>query len=127
MKATLTIDKLHAMKIRWNKNSVRLRITPSELAALQRDKNISETLEFGNGYWGATVAVGDKTHFWLEKMMLQISLSEADLQRLVAPDTEGVYFVTGGPPEAPEPIKYFIEKDFPCAHPRAGEAQEAGR
>ena len=113
------------MKIRWNSTSVRLRITPDELESLQRGEGVSETLEFGNGYWEASLSAGDSsTSFWIERMIVQIHLSASDLDRLAAPENEGVYFVTGGPPEAPHPIRYFIEKDFPCAHPRAGESQE---
>jgi hypothetical protein len=37
------------MKIRWTQNSVRFRITPSELAAIERGEAISETLQLPGG------------------------------------------------------------------------------
>jgi hypothetical protein len=112
------------MKIRWNSKSVRLRISPSELETLQRRETVVEVMEFGNGSWEAYLSVGEETQFWIEKMMLQISISGSALHELADPKNEGVYFVTGGPPQAPHPIKYFIEKDFPCAHPRTSQAEE---
>jgi hypothetical protein len=35
-------------------------------------------------------------------------------------DAEGVYFTTGGR----EGMRFFIEKDFPCAHPHSADACE---
>lgn len=109
------------MKIRWSHLSVRFRVTPSELESLQNQQPIAEELEFGNGGWEATISVGETRQFWFEKMILQVQISPADVAELAAPENEGVYFSTDSEP----PIRYFIEKDFPCAHPRAAEAAEA--
>ena len=111
------------MKIRWTKNSVRLRITPRELESLRKHERVSEEISWGNGYWEASISVGQNTDLWFEKMMLQITISPADVENLAAPQNEGIYFSTHAGPEG-EAIRYFIEKDFPCAHPRAGEAEE---
>ena len=108
------------MKIRWTKNSVRFRITPADLESLQNHQPITEEIAFGNGYWEASIGVAAATHLWFEKMILQIQISPADLAQLAAPEHEGVYFSTDSEPS----IRYIIEKDFPCAHPRAAEALE---
>ncbi len=112
------------MKIRWTNNSVRFRITPGELESLKHHQPISEVMEWGNGSWEAYLSVSDKTSFWIEKMMMQVSLAPHDVEALAKPENEGVYFSTKAGPEG-EAIRYFIEKDFPCAHPRASEAEES--
>ncbi len=109
------------MKIRWTRNSVRLRITPSELEDLQHGQTVTETLSLPGGNWSATVQPGTpQTSLSLEQSTLVLSLAEADLAQLTAPESEGVYFNTDGEP----PLRYFIEKDFPCTHARAVDALE---
>ena len=110
------------MKVRWTRNSVRLRITPSELDALLRGERVEEELEYPGGGWLAMILPGASTtelHF--ARGDLQIALADADRARLSAPDVEGVYFENR---DGETPIRYYIEKDFPCAHPGAPEARE---
>jgi hypothetical protein len=111
------------MKIRWTENSVRLRITPSELAALERSEIVKASLTFSeneNG-WSAAILPGvAQTSVQLVSGSLLIRLSGEDRYELSEPDCEGVYFQQ----EDAVPIRYYIEKDFPCVHPRAAEAQE---
>lgn len=109
------------MKIRWTKDSVRFRITPTELAGLERGERTEEALAGTGGGWQAVLlpdAEHTEIHFAQGKITL--SLSEADLERLSLPDAEGVYFQTDGQ----SALRYYVEKDFPCIHPRAGEALE---
>jgi hypothetical protein len=110
------------MKIRWTSNSVRFRITPSELACIQRGEVVSETMCIaGAPTWcAAIVSTDDATSLWFEAGTLRLALSKTDSERLLEPDREGVYFQTGDA----SPMRYFIEKDFPCAHPRAAGALE---
>ena len=102
---------------------MRFRITPGELQLLQNHQSITEEISWGNGYWEASINVGTAAGLWFEKMMLQITISPVDVLQLAGPENEGIYFSTPRGPEG-EAIRYFIEKDFPCAHPRAGEAEE---
>lgn len=117
------------MKIRWTQNSVRFRITPSELASLQNGAPVREALALpgagNNGCWRAEIAPrAAATAIALDfGRALRIALSADDLVRLAAPAAEGVYFSTPASAAQPE-FKYFIEKDFPCAHPRAAESHE---
>ncbi len=110
------------MKIRWTAGSIRLRISPSELTALQEGRGVEERLQLSlQEAWGAVLeAHSGKTEIALKGGTLRISLSPNDLAALSAPEVEGVYF--GGEGSA---LRYFIEKDFPCAHPRPAQAQEA--
>lgn len=111
------------MKIRWTNNSVRFRITPSELENLLAYETIYESLTIANLTWLAIIAPGKTrkhSDFVTSLNEFCIRLSKPDLQNLSDPQNEGVYFSTQGE----NSFRYFIEKDFPCAHPRAGEAEE---
>lgn len=112
------------MKVRWTRGGVRLRITPSELDALMQDQSVSEELALPGAHWRAVITPGDApTELTLEDGELHCHLSAADRDRLAAPDAEGIYFqIDNGQTDGG--IRYFIEKDFPCAHPRPPEAQE---
>jgi len=108
------------MKVRWTKVSLRLRITPGELEALEAGEPVVERLQFGEGQgWETAIIPSDATtDLACVGGTVQITLSLADCCRLSNPEVEGIYFQ-----RAIEPlIRYFIEKDFPCAHLRAPDA-----
>lgn len=110
------------MKIRWTKNSVRFRITPGELGTLQSGGSIYEELDLPSGSWWVSIEpIEGATSLTTDGNGLRLSLSNADCLELAVPENEGVYFSSGGN----NPLRYFIEKDFPCIHPRASEAEEA--
>jgi hypothetical protein len=107
------------MKVRWTSDSLRLRITPGELAALERGEPVSERLAFpGGGGWDVRLdpAAERAGVAWAEGVA-RVGLTAADVRRLAAPDAEGVY------PHTSE-LRLLVEKDFPCAHPHAPEARE---
>ncbi len=106
------------MKVRWTERSVRLRITPEELETLQRGAEINATFSQSESEgWSVRVAPSQSTSLSMNGGALRFSLSPEDVRALCEPDREGVYF-------SQDETRYFIEKDFPCAHPRAGEAAE---
>ena len=110
------------VKIRWSRSSLRLRITPRELQALQHGDPVMEELVIpGGGSWSAEIRPRSaESTFSLDQGKLCFFLSAVDLHKLSEPNAEGVYLhwknQTG--------LIYFIEKDFPCAHPRAGDTLE---
>jgi hypothetical protein len=107
------------MKVRWNRSSVRLRLTPSELATLMHGETVTETLGLpGGASWSVALAAAEATGLSSEGNTARLHLSPEDRQRLAAPDAEGVYF------QIEDGLRYWVEKDFPCAHPRAAEASE---
>ena len=108
------------MKVRWTRGSLRLRITPSELDTLTRGEPIRETLTFPGGLtWRvAALPVSDESRLLSDPSEAALCLSPSDLRRLAEPDREGVYF---RPPDGP---RFYMEKDFPCTHPRAEESGE---
>jgi hypothetical protein len=84
------------MKIRWNRSSLRLRITPKELEMLRNGDPIIEE----NAFWSMCFSNGERT--------------ELVQERLLEPTREGVYANQNG-------FKFFVEKDFPCQHGEAGD------
>lgn len=110
------------MKIRWGRDSIRLRITPTELEAVRRSESVREVLTFPDGLsWQITLCPSaGETTLASDAEGAYLSLSEADRSRLALPEIEGVYFHS----DILKPLRYYVEKDFPCAHPRAAEAQE---
>ena len=106
------------MKIRWNQNSIRYRITPTELKALHDGLEVSESLALPGGSWDACLRIGQTSSLTMDSNQIVISLSPADQLKLEEIGEEGVYFKTSNG------VRYFIEKDFPCAHPHNEQACE---
>lgn len=108
------------MKVRWTNDGLRLRITPRELAALERGDVVCEALWFaGGGGW--TIALdpdGPSAGATWSAGIVRVELTPTHVRRLAAPDAEGVYAHTAD-------MRLVVEKDFPCAHPHAPEAHEA--
>ena len=112
-------ESLLSMKIRWNSGSMRLRITPTELAAVLTGDTASEVLLAPGGTsWEVRLEIGAETRLSSDGQVVVLSLSPADRELLADPELEGVYF------QADEGIRYFVEKDFPCVHSRAKESME---
>ena len=106
------------MKVRWNRDSVRLRITPAEMATIMRGDQVAEELCFpGGAAWHVAVNAGAQTALASEGEVVHLLLSVEDRGRLAAPDAEGIYFQAGS-------LRYYVEKDFPCVHKRGAEALE---
>ncbi|MCX6380608.1 MAG: hypothetical protein NT023_14220 [Armatimonadetes bacterium] len=110
------------MKIRWTSESIRVRITPTELSRLQGGDFVQEILDFpgGGGWQRRIIPSGNVACAFGDRETLSITLTPADLTLLSDETQEGVYFH-----EADPSFRYYIEKDFPCAHPRPSEALES--
>jgi Zn-finger nucleic acid-binding protein len=107
------------MKIRWTPDSVRFRISPAELQSLEIAQPVSAVLQVSETTaWSACISLitdsGSTLRF--ESGVLLLHLSRADLETLSAPENEGVYLQEGE-------LRFIIEKDFPCAHPRTTKAK----
>ena len=111
------------MKVRWNRDSIRLRITPAEFQAVTAGHSVHEGIAFpGMQFWNVTLrASGGETTLASDQHGVYFSLSEADRAALADPETEGVYFQMN----QPAVLRYYVEKDFPCVHKPAPEAGEA--
>lgn len=107
------------MKIRWTADSIRFRITPAEMKQLVSGESVAEVLNFGTGQWSAQIARRPCHQVTFTGGNLILELSAQDIATLTAPENEGVYFHQDGMPQ-----RYFVEKDYPCVHPRRSEALE---
>ncbi|MGA8657232.1 MAG: hypothetical protein WB586_13885 [Chthoniobacterales bacterium] len=110
------------MKVRWTHDNLRLRITPSELQSILDGKPVTERFQLSGepGWKIAIVPAGSATELLWVEGVLRVRLSSEDRLRLASSDAEGVYFERAGDPA----LRYFVEKDFPCVHPRAADAME---
>jgi hypothetical protein len=110
------------LKIRWTRDSIRLRITPTEFQAITSGEPVHEGVAFpGMMFWNVTLRPSEaETTIASDQQGVYFSLSADDIARLADPETEGVYFQL----DAPTVLRYYVEKDFPCVHPRASEARE---
>lgn len=110
------------MKIRWNRDSIRLRITPTEFDAITAGHSVHEGIAFpGMQFWNVTLRSSDaETTLASDQHGIYLSLSEADRVKLADPETEGVYFEMTDPAA----LRYYVEKDFPCVHKPAPEVGE---
>ena len=112
------------MKVRWKHDSLRLRITPTELEDLLGGEQVCERFDLSDGpVWEVAICPNAKeTSLRNFGPIVHLLLYREDQKKLAAPETEGVYFTTNRPDRGL--IGYFIEKDFPCIHPRAADALE---
>lgn len=110
------------MKVRWTDLSVRLRITPTELSELVRGLSVATTLPLTDDtVWAIRLQPGAATtRLESGPTAILVALTAGDVERLCDGDTEGVYFWSEGEP----PIRYYVEKDFPCEHPHPVEVCE---
>ncbi len=106
------------MKVRWRSSSLRLRITPTELSCLERGETVTESLGLPGSWRVQLQPSASTTQICSEAAQVTLTLALTDLCQLSEPETEGVYFKQDG-------FCYFVEKDFPCAHPRPKEVLEA--
>jgi len=106
------------MKIRWNSKELRYRITPGELERLRNGESITEAFAFAEG-WQAVLSPAEESSLRFSAAGgVTISLSEADRVALAQEENEGVYLQADS---GTGPVRYFVEKDFPCLHPRPSE------
>ena len=101
------------MKVRWTTNSLRLRITPTELELLRHRQAVIAAMSVGA--WEVLLEGGPwQTQLLTRGSQVHVHLSLTDLAALLEPSAEGVYMTQ-------DAFKYYVEKDFPCEHPRPAE------
>ena len=107
------------MKVRWMSGSLRLRVSPEEFNTLLAGGQVVEALGApGPGEWIAICGIGDRADLTITGGALTFTICPADMERFCREEVEGLYFTTDTNP----PFRYYIEKNFPCAHPHGAEA-----
>lgn len=115
------------MKLRMKNNSIRLRLTQSEVMRLSDLGHVEETIDFGAGFGGGFTYVlrvdPDKKNVTaiagsgVITVVLPRSLAESWIK------TDLIGLETEQPVEGGEELRLIIEKDFACLNPRPGEDQ----
>ena len=111
------------MKLRVRGNSVRFRLTRTELDILRDTGRIAERTEFPQSqsltYALRVDAIGDSLSAAFAAGELSISIPTAMLERWLSPQEVGISNVL--PLPGGQSLAVLIEKDFPCLTPRVGE------
>lgn len=124
------VRESRTLKIRWTSGSLRLRITPTELNALHRGEPVEERLRIpgspiGGGWNVILLPGGTQSDIGASGGTVLFDISRVDLERLSDSGAEGIYCHRYGSAEDVNGFSFYVEKDFPCVHPRPAEANEA--
>ena len=103
------------MKIRFYKDSIRLRLSQSEVARLSTDGWIEDRIEFPDGQTLIfQLETGESTTARYDDGSVRVIAPRPELRHWIESDEEGIGYECG-------PLKIAIEKDFQCLHKPAEE------
>ena len=112
------------MKLRIKGNTLRLRLTQSELARLDADGRVEEHVVFGPGITlSYAVEVRDgvaDARADYDDGRIRIALPDAAARRWITSDDAGIEVAQSNGSDAP--LQVVIEKDFACLHRESEEA-----
>ncbi len=100
------------MKLRMHSNSVRLRLSRSEVDALNQNGHVEECIQFSPDrtlWYSVECAEIPAPSATLEGSVIQVKLPRGEVQRWAESDQTGIEATQG-------PLRLFIEKDFKCIH-----------
>jgi hypothetical protein len=104
------------MKLRFHSNSLRLRLSQSDVAVLAGGGSVEETVTFAPGQtliYLIESGVGEEIAASFENGRIRVTLPRALAKQWVLSDEAGIEGVSG-------PLRVLVEKDFQCIH-REGE------
>lgn len=111
------------MKLRIQGNSIRLRLSRSEVARVQRKGRIAEAVSFPGGarleYCLETSGASDRAEARLAGARLTVSFPEAVVRQWAS--TDQVSIAADQRLEQNHELSILVEKDFACLTPREGE------
>jgi hypothetical protein len=110
------------MKLRIRGNSIRVRVSQSELEQLAREGAVEDSVRFAPGSrltYRVRVSTAEPLSAQLRGGEVTITLPKASLERWLEPAE--VSIAGEQPIEAGETLRILIEKDFACLAPREGE------
>ena len=103
------------MKLRIRGNSIRLRLTQSEVERIKALDPVEEKTEFPNGQdFKYSLSVSDNLSANFSDGKMMISISKQNAENWVGSDEVGIYETIGN-------LQISIEKDFKCLTPRKDE------
>jgi hypothetical protein len=110
------------MKLRIRGNSVRLRVSQSEVTALAEHGHTEDRTRFAPGAeltYRLAVAAAGRVSAALSDSTVEVRIPRAELERWLAPSEVTIraeQAIGGG-----EMLAILVEKDFECLEPREGE------
>ena len=110
------------MKLRIRGNSIRIRVSQTELAAIADTGRVEDVIEFAPGVrlrYGLSVVEQGSVEASYEGDQVFVNLPRPSVDRWLAPDQVGidsVQTIADG-----RELKILVEKDFTCLAPREGE------
>ncbi len=111
------------MKLRFDSDSLRLRLDREEVDALGRGESATSVAHFPDGralHWRLE-AQGNELAATFSDGMVRVCMPLATARHWASDDTE--VSVRGQIAAPPGTLSILIEKDFECLEPRAGESQ----
>jgi hypothetical protein len=108
------------MKLRIKGNTIRFRVTQSEVAQLGRGQALRDATEFGPAQrldWILEPATGNAMQASFDGTTISVRLPDHEVRAWAGTDTVGIYGQAGA-------LEISVEKDFHCLH-RADDPQEA--
>lgn len=117
-----------SMKLRILGDSLRLRLSQSDVRELSDRGRVQETIHFGPGaaltYALVVGTAGPKLEAGYEGDTITVRIPEGDARRWI--DTEQVALCAEQPLRDDVALRVLIEKDFQCLVPRPGEEDADG-
>lgn len=110
------------MKLRIRGNSVRLRVTQTELDAIGAGETVAETTDFGGGVLTYRLAVdpeADAIRASFDDAAITVRLPQREAAEWTG--TARVSLRGGQPAADGSELSILVEKDFQCLAPREGE------
>jgi hypothetical protein len=115
--------RVSTLKLRIQGNSIRLRLSRSEVGLVQRQGRIGAAVCFPGGatfeYFLETSAASDRVEARLAGACLTVSLPEAAVRQWAS--TEQVSIAAEQPLGQNDKLSILVEKDFACLKPREDE------
>jgi hypothetical protein len=110
------------MKLRIRGNSIRFRLSRSELDQLGSRGVVRDSIQFGSGAslnYGIEVVAADRLTVSFDSQTILVALPETLAERWALP--EEVAIRGDQPLDASENLSILLEKDYTCLAPREGE------
>ena len=110
------------MKLRIRGNSIRIRVSQSEVAAIAAEGRVEETIQFSPQKrlrYGVLVSQRDPAQVSYQDDQIMVELPAGQVDAWLAPDQVGIETeqkLGGG-----AVLQILVEKDFTCLAPREGE------
>jgi len=107
------------MKVRLLNNSIRVRISKTEMKELAEQKYLCTKTSFTDNFLGTYLMVLDQESISikLQNHRIEIKIPKAKIELMSADDQVG--FTENIALENEEPLQFTLEKDFQCLEPRS--------